>query len=358
MITAGESNRTAPMVALRRGRPRMVARTVTTVVATTALALLAAGCGSEQPSLGTGLVETTTTIAPTTTSTTEPTTTIDFDRPIEQGVEPLADDAGPDEIRILVDEIRGQTTNIAVQVERLAPFPGLAGPAVAQIMDLTVIHGPEVDDEYPSRARVRYRTPEDAAAMVKAISDELRAQSWNKIEETVTPTDDGEVTDLMFLISGNKPEELELRATIEATPEATVIELDYFVLADQDEAEAGEDVTYFDLLSAWQDVLPLPRAAELVEVEVTTSDEIGTLVARYRLEAEDEAEAVAAVAAAVGSDGYELFGSTPDDPPSVGPLRVAADADGPIVVFEFAPASEDEVFDIEASIGFDLTPLD
>lgn len=323
-----------------------------------ALALALAGCGSQEADLGAEVaVSTTVTTAPTTTTSTIPTTTIDFDRPVAQGIEALDEEATADDVAALLDDIRGQTTNIAVQVERIAPFPGLAGPTVAQIMDVRVTLAPETDDGHPSLAVVRYRTPEAVAAMVKIISDDLRAQSWNKVDEAAVPIEDGEATELVFRISGVRPDDLELRARIEATTGPTVVELAYTVLADDEDADGGDEVTYFERLSAWQTDLPLPRAAELLEVAAETGLDTGTLSATYQLAADDETEAVALVAAAVAASDYELLGAAPDEPPPAGPLLLV-DPDGRVVTIDVTAGSDEETFDLLATTDLAMTPLD
>ncbi|MEM9565195.1 MAG: hypothetical protein AAGA93_21415, partial [Actinomycetota bacterium] len=325
-----------------------------------ALMLVAAACGSEEPGLGTASQTPTTVLAPTTTTTTTtiPTTTIDFDRPISQDIDPLDEGAGPAEIAALVENIRGQTTNIAVQVERLAPFPGLPGPAVAQILDVAISLAPaDDDDRFPSTATVRYRTPEPPAAMVKGSDDELRSLGWYKADDVTTATEGGELTEMRFLVSGRRPEELQLEASVEGVEGATLVELSYTVLTAGDDAAPDDGPTYFERLSAWEQDLGFPRAAELVSVDVATADDLGSLKATYRLSADDEADAVATVAAAVDGGDYQLLGSDAAEPPASGPLRLVGE-DGTIVTVDFAPGSEDEVFEVVATTTFPLTPLD
>ncbi len=323
------------------------------------VSLLAAGCGSEEPGLDAVSQSPTTLPAPTTTTTTTiPTTTIDFDRPIDQGIDPLDDGATPADVAALVDDMRGQTTNIAVQVERLAPFPGLPGPAVAQILDVSVSLAPADDeDRFPSTAVVRYRTPEPAAAMVKGSDDELRSLGWYKADDVTTATDGGELTEMRFLVSGRRPEELQLEASVESVDGATVVELRYTVLTAEDEAAPDDGPSYFERLSAWEDDLGFPNAAELQSVDVATAEDLGTLRVTYRLEADDEADAVASVAAAVNRGDYQLLGSDAAEPPGSGPLRLVGE-DGTIVTVDFEPGGEDEVFEVVATTTFPVAPLD
>jgi hypothetical protein len=325
-------------------------------------ALVLVGCGTQQV-LENDVAGPVTAPPPTaTTVATVPettTTTIDFDRPVVQGDDPLEADAGPGEVATLVGDIRGQTADVDAQIRRLAPFPDLAGAPVAQILDLAISLAPETDDGHPAAARVRYRVPDRGADAAKAIDDELRSLGWFTADGTSSTAPDGATWDMVFRIPGRAAETVELRAVVEELPGVTIVDLEYVVLADDDEVlpTGDEAATYLDRLAAWTDDLPLPRASSLTEVGIETAPEEGTLSARFRLPADDEAEAVAAVFRSIGSRGYQLRDGAADEAPSAGPLDLV-DEDGSEVLISFRPAGEPGSFVVEASISFPLTPLD
>ena len=334
------------------------ATTAATGTATVALSLggLLAACGGGEVTTDVAApapaVATTTTTAPTTT-----VSTIDFDRPVVQAETALVEQATLDEVAALIEELRGQTLDVDAQVRRLAPFPDLAQPAVAQIMDIAVSLAPVSDGLQPSAARVRFRVPDNEATTTEAISDDFRALGWFRAANSTDVDGDRTVTDLTFRFPGRSADDQELRATIEGRPGVTVVDLEHALWATAAEA-TPEDGTasYFARLSAWQEVLPIPRAATLVEVGIETAPDEGVLAASYALPAADEATAVGAIVRSIGAGGLQLRDAG-GEPPVAGPLELV-DEDGTSVTIEIRPGPEDGVFEITATHAFPLTPLD
>lgn len=356
--TGDQAGRTAP-TGLANGADGRVPGRLGTVARLAVGTLVLVGCGTQQV-LENDVAGPVTAPPPTVTTVPETTTTtVDFDRPVLQGDDPLAADAGPGEVAAMVDDIRGQTADVDAQVRRLAPFPDLAGPPVAQILDLAIALAPETDDGYPAAARVRYRVPDRGADVAQAIGDELRSLGWFTADGTNDTTPDGATWDLVFRIPGRAAETVELRAVVEELPGVTIVDLEYVVVAaDEDMLPVEEEAaTHLDRLAAWTDDLPLPRAASLTEVGIETAPEEGSLSARFQLPAEDEADAVAAVLRSIGAQGYQLRGGVTDEAPTSGPLELV-DEDGSEVLITFRAAGEPGSIEVEASTTFPLTPLD
>lgn len=322
------------------------------------LAVGAAGCGQrEPPELGTGVAGPTTLISTTTTIAATTTTTINFDRPVTQGLAPLGPDAGPTEVADLVADLRGQSDDVAVQVMRLAPFLAIRPAAVAQIMGIDVTLAAPVEGRYPSLATVRFRVPAEGPDLVRRIDDGFQSLGWFTNSEARREVDGGLVTESAFRNPGFDPGDLEFRSSVATGTGPTVVELTYLVNADLDEVEADDGTTYFERLAAWQAGLSFSRVAELTEVGVETVEDAGTILAHYRLPADSEAEAVALLVQATAGGDFELLGASADDPPPSGPLRLVDEA-GAIVVVEIAPGPDGESFEVEAAHRFDLAPLD
>jgi len=343
MTAARSSNRPYRGLIVRRAGPP---------VALTAALLT--GCGQ---SIDPGAAVSTTIAAPTTTVPVGTTTTIDFDRPVVEGTEPLAVDAGPDAVAALVADLRGQTASVAGQMIRLAPFPKLFSPPKAQIIDLRVtLEPPDELGRHPSTAMVRSRVPDRGPVAIAFIDDSMKALSWNQVDETVRSVQEATITELEFRLPGRNEEE-ELVALVEERPGVTVIEFAHRILANDGEVAVDGLGTYFDRLSAWQAALPIPPAATLVEAEVATADDEGRLGARYRLAAADEAEAVAAVLARIGPVGYQLTGVADGERPTAGPLALV-DENGTEVTIDVSAALEPQLYELEASFTFELEPLE
>jgi len=323
--------------------------------------LLAASCGQEeQPGIGAG-VAVPSTVVTTTTSTVPPTTssTIDFSRPVTQGSAPLAAEAGLDEVAALVADIRGQSADISAQAERLAPFPDLGVTTVAQISGIDVSLSPEEDDLHPSTVTLRFRVPGSEVDLTKRIIDRFDALAWYQTDQTTTEGTGGTVTESIFRIPGFDPDEAEFRSsiTIGGVGGATIVELTSVAKSKPEDVVDGEDITYYERLSAWQEGLALTRAADLTDVGVETADDAGTVFARYTMSAGDEAEAIARLALASARGDYEILGATADEPPTSGPLRLV-DETGNLVIVDVTAGPGEETFSVEASHGFELTPLD
>lgn len=322
------------------------------------LALVTAGCGQgQQPGLGADVVGSTTLTIPTTTTPTATTTTIDFNRPVFQGVAPLAEEAGLDDVVALVVDLRGQTNDVTEQITRLAPFLDIDAAVVAQITGIDIVLAPEDENRHPGSATVWFRTPVAGPDVVLAIDNEFQSLGWFTNDVSRSETDGDTITESVFRNPGFDPDELEFRSSVVSGQGTTTVELTYVVAADDEEATADDGSTYFERLSAWQDELSLPGAAELTEVGVEADDEAGAVFARYLLTADDETEAIALLVRSIASGDYQLLGATADDPPTAGPLRLV-DPDGTLVVVELAPSPADETFLIEARHGFVLDPLD
>lgn len=322
--------------------------------------MVTTACGGGEADLGSA-PETTITIPSTTTtaSTTPPapTTSIDFGPPENQGLAPLGEEATPDDVAALLDDIRGPSTDVATQVARLGPFLALQAPATARINDVSLTLSPDVDGGHRSTVEVRFWIPGDGDALLDQLDNELRSIGWFQAGGTEGVSDQGKPTTVAYFRDpGFDADERELEVSFEDGPGPTVVAYTYRVLATDEQVDRGDGITYFQRLSAWQEELPVPRTAELLDVGVESSEDSARLHATYRLSAEDEAEAVALAAAAVGTGPFELLGATPDDPPTSGPLRLV-DETGRIVLLDFTRAIEAEQFEIVASTGVDLIPL-
>ncbi len=353
MGQAGNTNRAGlrtPVRATRRS------------AAMVAMVLFLAACGGSTPDLGSAADAPITTVAPvTTTATTEPTmptTSIDFGPALDQGLSPLDEEAGPDDVAALLDDIRGPSADIATQIGRLAPFLAIQGPSVARITDVSVTLSPEVDDAHPATARVRFWIPGDGEMMLEDLDDELRSIGWFQAGGTTGMSERGQPTTVAYFRNpGFRADELELEVSFEDGPGPSLVEFGYVLLGSEEQVDRGDGVTYFERLSAWQEDVPLPRAAELLEVGVETSADAAVLQATYLLSAEDEAEAVSLAAGALGGSSFQLLGASADDPPISGPLRLV-DEDGTIVILDFTRSIEAEQFEIVATTGIGLTPVD
>jgi hypothetical protein len=357
MTLAGIPNRALGGTTVRGDDPEpigLVRLAALTAVSLSGLAL--AGCGNGDDSLTTGAAGPVATATTTTTAPTTTVSTIDFDRPVFQADAPLDGEAGVADVAALVRDLRGQTEDVDAQVRRLAPFPDLAGPAVAQITDVAVALAPAVADVHPSTARVRFRVPDDGPTTVDWLDDQFRALGWYQADQSRRSTDEATITDLVFRVPGRSADDLELAAVVEARAGHTVIDLEFRLRATPEEVDPGDGVTHFERLAAWQGPLPLPGTATLIEVGVETSAEAGAVTARYLLEATDEAQAVAAVVGAVGPDGFRLAGPDGAEAPTAGPLELVDDA-GAVVVIEVTPSAEVGVFELRASSPFTLPPL-
>jgi hypothetical protein len=316
------------------------------------MALTAACAGEAEPGLG-GVAVTTT--IPTTTIPAETTTTIDFARPIVEGTDPLGIEAEPADVADLVDDLRGQTENVSRQMARLGPFPWLAGPPVAQIVDIDVALEPENEDGlHRSTISVRYRVPDALPTADEFLFNSFKAQGWNRLDESERAEDEATIREIRYIQFGVQDEEVTAR--IESRPGVTFIDLSHEVLADGPAATPDESGTYFERLSAWAENLPVPRAAVPVSAGVTATDDTGRLALRYRLAAADEETAVAAVLARIGGEGYQLSGVPEGERPVTGPLTLVDEA-GTIVVIEFTEDALDATFELDLSTTFELTPL-
>ncbi len=343
-------------------RRRSVVRRGNALAIGALLALLGASCGQGDEDAGIGAgVAVPPTVAVTTTSTIPTTTssTIDFARPVTQGSAPLAEQAGPDDVADLVADIRGQSADVSAQVQRLAPFPDLGITTVAQIIDIDVSLSPETDDLHPSTVTLRYRVPGSETDVTKQIVDRFDALAWYQANESTTEGADGTVTDSVFRIPGFDPDETEFRSsvTVDRAGGATIVELTSVVMSKLEDVVDAEDTTYYERLSAWQEGLAFTGVADLTEVGVVTREDSGTVLATYSMTADDEAAAIARLALASARGDYEILGATADEPPTSGPLRLV-DESGNLVIVDVSPGSGEETFSIEASHGFELTPLD
>ena len=342
-------------------RRRFLVRRGQAIAIGCAVAVFGASCGQgEEPGLGAG-VPTPSTVITTTTSTIPTTTssTIDFSRPITQGSAPLAEEAGLDEVAALVADIRGQSADVSAQVERLAPFPDLGLTPVAQITDIEVSLSPEEDGLHPSTVTLRFRVPGTEVDLTDRIIDRFDALAWYQTDQTTTESTGGTITESIFRIPGFDPDEAEFRSavTLGAAGGATLVELTSVARSKSEDVVDAEDLTYYERLSVWQDSLALTRVADLDEVGVTTREDSGSVFARYTIEADDEADAVADLALASARGDYEILGATADEPPTSGPLRLV-DESGNLVIVDLSPGPSAETFVVEASHGFELTPLD
>lgn len=325
------------------------------------LAVAVASCGQEErPGLGAGaavpttVVQTTTSTAPTTTSST-----IDFARPVTQATAALADEAGPEDVAALVADIRGQSANVSAQVQRLAPFPDLGIAPIAQISGLDLTLGPEEDDLNPSLVTVRFRVPATEVGLVKGIADRFDALAWYQTDQTRTDGVDGITVESVFRIPGFDPDEAEFRSSVTEGGQAGAItvELTSVAKSDRDDVIDADETSYYERLASWQEPLALTRVADLTEVGIETAEESGIVFARYTIQAEDEAEAIARLALASARGDYELLGATADAPPTASPLRLVGE-NGTLVIVEVTPGPGQDAFVVEASHGFELTPLD
>ena len=299
----------------------------------------------------------TSTFGPTTTTiVAETTTTVDFARPIVEATDPLTIEADPPEIAALVDDLRGQTDNVARQMQRIGPFPWLAAPAAVQIIDIDVVLEPADEDRlHPAVVSVRYRVPDSGPVATRFLADSFRAQGWNQIEQTEQEVDGATVIEATFGKSGVLGEEVTSR--IEIRPGVTIIALTHRLSAEEPDVTPSETGTYLERLSAWAGDLPVPRAADLVAAELTTADDRGRIAVRYRLAAGDEAAAVAAVVAQIGDDGYRLNGFADGEQPVAGPLTLV-DEGGATVTVEFSNGDGEGTFELELATTFELTPID
>ncbi|MEL6982551.1 MAG: hypothetical protein AAFO29_09015 [Actinomycetota bacterium] len=330
-----------------------------TLVLGTLSVLAVASCGEEaQPGLG-AEVTVPTTIATTTTTvaTTTTVSTVDFNRPVTQGTATLGEDIGPTDVAALVADIRGQTADVSAQVGRLAPFLDLPLVPVAQITGLDLTMAPEDDDRYPVEVTVRFRTPEPAPDLVIAIENQLSGLAWFPNEQVTTDGPDGPVTRSEFRYPGFNPDETEFLSMVVGDPAATTAELTYRVLAEEDEVADEEGVTSVERLSSWQAGLELTRVATLTEVGIETDEDSGRVLARYSITADDEAEAIERLLLAVSNSDYELLGGNAEEAPTTGPLRLV-DESGAIILIDVSPTADEDSFAVEASHGFELTPLE
>jgi hypothetical protein len=342
----------------RSGRENLDHRVVALVVVG-GLSALVAACGEEaQPGLGAG-VNVPTTVATTTSTiaTTTTASTVDFSQPIFQSTAPLASDIDPTDVAALVADIRGQTADVTEQVRRIAPFLDLSVAPVAQITGIDVTLAPEDDDElHPVEVLVRFRTPETAPELVTTIENQFSGLAWFLNEQTTAEGPNGPVTNSVFRFPGISPDETEFRSSVVGEPAATTAEFEYHVLAAQDDVADEEGVTYFERLSSWQDGLELTRVATLTDVGVETDENSGRVVARYTITADDEAEAIESLLEAVARSDYELLGGA-DQAPTTTPLQLI-DGSGTIITIDVLLSTIEGSYGVEASHGFDLTPLD
>ena len=358
----------------RRRRSGRRGRVPAALLAVSLLGLGLVGCGGGDEVIQNAAAAPTTTSTTTTTVPPTTTTTIDFDRPVVQGTAALLAGALPTDVAELVADIRGQTADVDAQVRRLAPFPDLTEPAVAQIMDIAVALAPAAEGGYPSTSRIRFRCPYRPADLAKLLSDDLRALGWFKSDETVqtAPVSDGDADgeaagpsryDMTFRLPGRAGDDLELRVTIEGGPlTVTVVDVEYSILAARAEAAPDDGDTYFERLSDWDGDLPIPRAADLIEVAIETAPRAGALTLRYVIAADDEAEAVAAVLGSIRRGGYRLV-TTSEEAPTAGPLELAMEEEPdrpeqPTVVLEFQNGPEPGIVEFEAVVAFDMPLLD
>ncbi len=339
-------------IPVRRGRAVAIACLMT---------VLGASCGqAEQPGVGAGvaapstIVTTTTSTIPTTTSST-----IDFSRPVTQGSAALTADAGLDEVAALVADIRGQSADVSAQVRRLAPFPDLGVTTLAQISGIDVALSPEEDDLHPSTVTLRFRVPVSEVDLMKRIIDRFDSLAWYQTGQTTTESVEGTITESIFRIPGFDPDEAEFRSsiTVGGPGGATIVELTSVARSKAQDVVDAEDTTYYERLAAWQDGLALASVADLTEVGIETIEDSGSIIARYTMAADDDAEAIARLALASIRGDYEILGATADEPPTSGPLRLV-DESGNVVIVEVAPDPGGETFSVEASHRFELTPLD
>ncbi len=345
----------------RSRRRRFLVRRGQVIAIGCLITLLGASCGQgEQPEVGAGValpstvVTTTTSTIPTTTSST-----IDFARPITQGSAALAEDADLDQVAALVADIRGQSADVTAQAKRLAPFPDLGVTTVAQISGIDVALSPEEDGLHSSTVTLRFRVPESEADLTQRIINRFEALAWYQTSQTTAEVAGGTNTEAIFRIPGFDPDEAEFRSSITVATNggATIVELTSVARSETEDITDDEDTTYYGRLSAWQEGLALTRVAELTDVGVATTEDSGTVVANYTIEADDEADAIARLALASASGDFEILGATADDPPTSGPLRLV-DESGNVVIVDISPGTDEETFSVEATHGFELTPLD
>lgn len=345
----------------RSRRRRFLVRRGQVIAIGCLITLLGASCGQgEQPGVGAGValpstvVTTTTSTIPTTTSST-----IDFARPITQGSAALAEDADLDQVAALVADIRGQSADVTAQAKRLAPFPDLGVTTVAQISGIDVALSPEEDGLHSSTVTLRFRVPGSEIDLVKQIIDRFDALAWYQTGQTTTESAEGTITESIFRIPGFDPDEAEFRSsiTVGGAGGATIVELTSVAKSKLQDVVDSEDITYYERLSAWQDGLALTRVADLTEVRVETTEDSGSVIARYTMAADDEADAIASLALASARGDYEILGATADEPPTSGPLRLV-DETGNLVIVDVTAGLGEQTFSVEATHGFELTPLD
>ena len=187
---------------------RATGRRGSMVAITGLLAVAAIGCGQgSEPELGTGIVGPTT-MATTTTVPASTTTTVDFSRPITQGLTPLAEDAGLIEVTELVADMRGQSDDVAAQVQRLAPFLDLSPAPVAQILGVDITLSEVEEGRYPATVTVRLRVPDTGPDLVAAIDDEFTSLGWFTNSVSRREVDGGTATDAVFRNPGIDPDDL------------------------------------------------------------------------------------------------------------------------------------------------------
>jgi hypothetical protein len=313
-----------------------------------------AGCGSLTSGSGgdtsVAPVTISVTTLPSTTTSTEPTTSIEFDRPIVEGTDPLAADADPAAIAELVDDMRGRTDNVARQMRRLGPFPDpIPSPQLAQIVDVEVLVEPERDDLHLAVTTVRYRVPYEGPVVETFLEDALRSVGWIRLDERDASTDDVARLQRTYRQPGQRGNGVEFVIEIETGNGPTVVEQTQ-TASTPDAALVEDGDTYLERLSAWTDALPLPGQADLASITVSTADDRLTLEARHLLDVEDISEAAEDVLDAAEED-WERNGT-------VLPLELVRSEDSLPLTVSFTDSRDDEPIVIISTTTLPLTPLD
>lgn len=311
--------------------------------------LILAGCGSTAGEEG-QVAPTATTVATTTTTTIPPTTTttIDFNRPVDQGTDPLAEDATLDDVVALVEDMRGQTDDAQQQIARLGPFPDLDSPMGSQIIDINV--SIELDDgDVVSNSAATLRTPGSEADPVSFFGAELEARGWNQADRLSAEGPDGEtLTTVVFRIPGTSGEVEELTIDLDVRPGVSFIELGYRTVGSDDEA--------FERLRAWQDALRVPNSADEIEARAQSADDTLTMTVVYTLQAETAAEARGDVLALVQDDEFETTAEASDDDAS--PVTMVGVENGETLTLEFEETGDDETVTMAVQAAVALTPFE
>lgn len=320
-------------------------------MATAAIALIASGCGGEtSPGIGAETIPVTAPPSTTTTTMAETTTTIDFDRPITQGTDPIGAEATIAELAEVINSMRGQTFNVSDQMARLAPFLAIATPVSAQILDFSASVTPVVDEDELQAvdSTVRFRVPQDRESIATFMKDELKAWGWNKANEGTQQIEGSPVTTLIFRRPGARGEDTELAVTISGLAGLTLIDYAY---KDRFVAEGS-----FERLQFWQTTLRTPRSATAIESRVSTADDLGTIAVVYEFTAETTAEARELMIELQSEEEY-VVGTSEGSGTTTAPLLLT-DVDGRELLIDFALTGDPDTVQMTVASTFGLDPVD